>query len=168
MSNEKPTVYNEGFGVDRLNALLDQLTSKRFFTAALAIQTIRAALDLHGITLPVVPAEHPDQRKVNWNGSRGNWEGEEYEYLWHLDNNDTPNSDQGDRDNKLNLYIVINKDEDGVYDVYAQILYDDEVETITSMDNLTDKDYEELVGDEAGETAWLKNTRNIGTFKGDR
>ncbi len=179
MSNELPTIYSEGLGVDRVNHILDQITAKRFISAPVAAQAIRAAMDLVGITLPILEVE----------GGAGGYFGattadgpsimvgvssmsnptmyqppSEGEWFFHIVDNDGPDNDYDDH---LNLYIVMNLDDENLIECYAQILTDDEVDLVLNMDDITNKDYPDLVGDVSGETDYLEKIRHIGTVKGE-
>jgi hypothetical protein len=179
LTNNDPTIYSEGLTVERINDLLDKLTAKRFANASVAAQTIRAALDLAGITLPVLEVE----------GGTGGYFGptsadgpailagissmtnptmyqppSEGEWLFKIKDSDGPDDDF---DDTLNLYIVMNIDDENLIECYAQILTDDEVPIIANMDNITDKEYAELVGDRAGETDYDKQIRHTIQVRGD-
>lgn len=170
MTNEVPTIHSEGHGVERVNELLDKLTSKRFVTSELAVRTIRAALDLTGITLPHLEVEgttgsttmdgHAAQlgvtSKTDPDMTAPPTEGE---WFFKIKDSDGPD---GDFDDDLYLYIVLNRDEEGYIECYAQILLEDELDEVGNMDNISVKDYTDLVGDVSGEDTWLKSQRHIG------
>ncbi len=178
MTNEVPTLYNDAADIGRLNGLLDQITSKRFSDPAVAAQAIRAALDLHGITLPRMPVEgsppttadgHAAQLGVVDRANPDMYKApREGEWSWKIKDANGPD---GDSDDDLHLYIVMNvADEngfEGLIEVYAQVLDSEELEEVENMDDVTDKDYEALVGDIAGETDYLEKQRHISRSMGD-
>lgn len=180
MSNETPTVWSEGITVERLNSLLDQVTSKPISNASLAAQIIRAALQLHGFTLPVLEVE----------GGQGGYYGRtsadgpailagisamtdpamyappaEGEWIFKITDADGPDNDF---DDDLYLYIVMDMVDMGkklglAVDAYAQVLSGED------LDILSDDDYQEAVGggneaehegDRAGESDYQKKIRH--------
>jgi hypothetical protein len=183
MSNETPTVYNEGVGVERLNALLDELTLKPFSTAALAAQTIRAALDLYGITLPILEVEGGSggyfgttvadgpailagiTSMANTNMYAPPIDGE---WAFKIADSDGPDDDF---DDSLYLYIIMDHDDDqNTTDCYATIVDKDDLSYITSDDAYQDQKGRHLVTPEldgrSGETPYLKTQRRVGTDTG--
>ena len=178
MTNEVPTIYNDAADIDRLNDILDKITSKRFSDAAVAAQAIRAALDMAGITFPRLPVEAAPATTADGHAAqlgltdrstpRVKNPPREGEWTWKIKDADGPDDDA---DDDLHLYVVMNvADEDGfegLIEVYAQVLTSDELEVIQNMDDVTDKDYEDLVGDIAGETDYLEKQRHISRSIGD-
>jgi hypothetical protein len=173
-----PIIYSNGDQVDRVNDLLDQLTAKRFACAAVCAQILRTSLELAGIQLPLLEVEIPYEGSGGGSVADGKFilhgvetgsdpamyaPPTEGEWLFKIVDSDGPDDDY---DDYLHLYIVMDLDEQNLIECYAQILSDDEVGDVMNMDNVSAKDYEELVGDVAGETDWLKQQRHIGTFKG--
>jgi hypothetical protein len=188
MTNEVPTIHSEGLTVERLNALLDTITIKPFLSASLAAQTIRAALDLHSITLPILEVE----------GGSGGYFGStvadgpailtgvssmkspdmyapptEGEWLFKIEDSDGPDDDFDDH---LSLYIIMDQNDKNLIDCYAQIVTDDEVDDLANMeDNMTDMDYQREVGgsvlinprvsDRSGESEYQKQQRHVGDYK---
>jgi hypothetical protein len=141
----------------------------------MAVGVIRAALDLAGITLPKLEVEGgPDSNSVEdgkfiLHGVQKDPEmyapPTEGEWLWKIKDADGPD---GDYDDNLHLYIVINRDDENLIECYAQILQgDDEVSMITNMDDITDKEYQELVGNVAGETPYIAQQRHVGNSDRD-
>ena len=186
MSNEVPTIWSEGLTVPRLNALLDLLTAKKFVSAALAAQTIRAALNLHGIILPILEveggvnghytatvADGPDiLRGGSMSAPEGHAPQTEGEWLFKIKDADGPDNDF---DDYLSLYIVMDLDEHNFIECYANILTDGELDSIAAMDDMTDDDFQKAVsgtfdgdihaGDINGESEYQKRIRHIGTIK---
>jgi hypothetical protein len=189
--NEVPTIHSEGITVERLNSLLDTLTIKKFLSAALAAQTIRAALNLHGIILPILEVE---------GGSGGNFgptvaDGPsiihgvhsgtdpkmhepqtEGEWTFKIVDADGPDNDFDDH---LNLYIVMDQDENNLIECYAQIVTDADLDDLVNMDDsLTDLDFQrevggsidgaEVEGDRSGESLWQKQQRHIGGMRREK
>ena len=187
MSNETPTIWSEGLTVERLNALLDTITIRRFLSAALAAQTIRACLDLHGITLPILEVEggvagyygtstadgpyiqhgvssmkNPDMFKPPAEG----------EWLFKITDADGPDDDFDDH---LYLYIIMNPDEYNLIECYAQVVTEEELDDVLDSD-MSDFDYQRAMGgtvdanadrdaNRAGESDWQRQQRHIGDYK---
>jgi hypothetical protein len=189
IANQEPTIYNDGMTVERLNALLDTITIKRFLSAALAAQTIRAALDLHGITLPILEVEGGQggyygptsaDSKFILHGVHSGTNPEMYapptegEWTFKIVDADGPD---GDFDDNLTLYIVMDQDEDNLIECYAQVVDDAELDDLINMDDkLTDFDYQTQVGgsiddqdrpdsDRSGESKYQKQIRHVGNYR---
>ena len=185
--NQEPTIYSGGLTVERLNALLDTLTIKRFLSAALAAQTIRAALDIHGITLPILEVEGGEGGNFGSSTADGksilagvsamnnpNMYAPPTEGEWNFKIVDANHDD--DADDNLSLYIVMDQDEDNLIDCYAQIVDGEELEDLMNMDDkMTDFDFQTQVGgsiddqdrpdtDASGESEWQKQQRHIGSY----
>jgi len=178
--NSSPTIYSEGMTVERINEILDRITAKRFISAPVAVQAIRAAMDLAGITLPVLEVEGgvggnfgatvaDGPSILRGTSSMSNPTAyqppSEGEWVFKIQDADGPDYDF---DDYLNLYIVMDLDDQNLIECYAQILTDDELDSVLNMDSdPAAKDYPELTGDVAGETDYIKRIRHIGTLKGD-
>jgi|GEM_PF-3605409 len=185
MTNETPTIYNEGYTVERLNSLMDEVTSKRFLSAALAAQTIRACLDLHSISLPHLEVEGGSgtttadgpfilqgvQSMDNPNMYAPPTEGE---WLFKIQDSDGPDNDF---DDTLWLYIVMDMDEDNLVDCFAQVITDKDLDDISKYTDMTDDEYQDQKGrldyiphegDRSGESEYQKDIRHIGSLKIDR
>jgi hypothetical protein len=185
--NKEPTIWSEGLTVERLNALLDTVTIKKFLSASLAAQTIRACLDLHGITLPILEVEGGSGGYYGPSNSDGHAiligtssmsnpdmyaPPTEGEWLFKIVDSDGPDDDFDDH---LSLYIVMDKDDDNLIECYAQIVNDDEVDALADMDNMTDFDFQravggsidnkEVAGDRSGESIWQRQQRHLGGYK---
>lgn len=183
--NEVPTIHSEGITAERLNSLLDKITEKPFTNAALAIQAIRAALDLHGITLPVLEVEKGGTTTADGHsiqvGTSSMQNPDMYappvegEWLYKIVDADGPDDDF---DDYLYLYIVMDllhdKDLGNMIDCFAQIISSEDIETIA---NMKDDDYQDEVGagnsadhigDRAGESIYQKQVRHIGGLRQDK
>jgi hypothetical protein len=187
--NQEPTIHSEGLTVERLNALLDTLTIKRFLSAALAAQTIRAALDLHGITLPILEVEggsggyfgptSADGKSILAGVHSGTdpkmfQPATEGEWTFKIVDADGPDDDFDDH---LSLYIVMDQDEDNLIEAYAQVVDDEDLDDLMNMDDrMTDFDYQTQVGgsidnqerpdsDRAGESEYQKQVRHAGDYR---
>jgi hypothetical protein len=175
-TNDQPTIWSEGDEVERTNYLLDMVTRKRFTCAAVAAQVVRATLLLAGITLPILDVEQPYMGNAGGSTEDGKFilhgvetgtnptmyaPPAEGEYAYKIKNSDGPDDDYDDH---LYLYIVMNLDPENLTECYAQILTQDEISDVMNMDNVTDKDYQELVGALSGETDWQKQQRHIGSY----
>jgi hypothetical protein len=182
--NEVPTIHSEGLTVERLNSLLDKLTSKPYASAALATQSVRAALDLHGITLPPLEVEGGSGGNYGssvadgpsiLHGVHGGTDPKMYsppaegEWLFKVKDSDGPDDDFDDH---LYLYVVMDHiimpEIGNAVDCYAQIISDEDVEDIAAM---KDDDYQDAVGagnsaehegDRSGESEYQKQVRHIG------
>ena len=188
---QKPTIYNEGITVERLNSLLNQITSRPFQTAALAAQTIRAALDLNGITLPMLEVEGGNGRTsadgpsiinhlATMSNPTKNEPPSEGEWLFKITDADGPDDDFDDH---LHLYIVmdlINEDPDigNVIDCFAQVLSTEDLDALGEFDDPTDPEYQAQKGgsfntsthdgDRSGESDYQKQIRHIGGLKQEK
>jgi hypothetical protein len=166
--NSEPTTYDDASDIGRLNDLLDKLTDKRFSTQTLVVACVRAALDLHGITLPILDVELGgssvlDGKSIMMNVTTANdpeenKPPEEGEWIWKIRDSDGDKFDN-DWDDDIYFYLVIDKDEDGLYSAYAQLISPEELRDLHD-DGLAAKVYPELVGDLAGETEWNKLIRH--------
>lgn len=180
-SSEQPEIYDCVTDIDRLNAILDKLTAKRFANAGLVIKAVRAALDLHGMTLPHLDVEGEQGptaqdgpyiqaniataagNPLDMNSPRGSTP-VEAEYLFKIIDADGPDNqakggNDKDNDDDLYLYIVIDLDEENLIDAYAQVVHEDEVDDLTDY-NLGARLFPELVGDISGETKYEKQVRH--------
>lgn len=178
--NYDPTIVNDSADVDRLNNLLDQLLEKPFLSPTVAINAIRAALDLHGILLPKldveVEVEGPnslDALSILMSGKRLPTKSLDCEYLFkildadHDDDIKAGKVGREDWDNYLYLYIVLDRNEElGVYEAFAQVVDADDVSALIDEDvpqDLADL-YPDLMGmDAKGETSYEKQIRHSGT-----
>lgn len=144
--NSEPTYYDEATDVTRLNELLDAITAKRFVSSVIFVQSVRAACDLHGITLPILDIE----------GSNGPTVAEAPGILYRADSPTAPqmyaaptegeyvfHCEDGDGDiSEIYLYMVADKDDEGLYECYAQLVNEDELHTVLNME--LDRDYPEV------------------------
>lgn len=132
--------------INRFNDLLDAITEKRFVAPAIFIQAVRAACDLHGIVLPLLPIEGENGNTVSDGhailiGATSATKPtmsvphDECEEVLHIEDGNGNVTD-------TYLYIVVDKDEEGLYECYAQIVDDDELKDVI---NMVEKDYPELV-----------------------
>jgi hypothetical protein len=141
--NEVPTSYNPVADLERFNVLLDAITEKRFLSPTVFSQAVRGACDLIGVTFPLLEFEE--------NGVPP----EEGEWIFNIEDSDGNVTD-------TYIYIIIDRDEEGLYECYAQIVSDDELQDLLNMD---EREFPGLVGDVSGETDYLKQTRHA-TFTG--
>lgn len=153
-------MIDEATDVDRLNELLDAITAKRFISPVIFVQAVRSACALHGIALPLLDIEGTNGPTVE--------DGKfvlarisspqaldmyaaptEGEYIFHCEDGNGNITD-------TYLYMVVDRDDEGLYDAYAQLVSEDELHDVLNVD---EKDYPELVGDISGETKYLAQTR---------
>lgn len=127
-----------------------------------------AALDFFGITLPQLEIEESGETSAQDGPAIQN----HISMKDPIDNNinrftdfpfeslfkitDTPDTE----DDHLFLYICIDRDGPQYFEAYAQIVNNDELDTLRDMDGADHKDMPELVGDENGETPYLRQTRH--------
>jgi hypothetical protein len=171
LHNDEAIFHDETTDVFRLNQLLDDLTEKRFITVNVFVAAVRGALDLHGITLPMLDVEGAhgydktgasvEDGKFVQAGITDGSNVDMYappvdgEFIFNVkDIHDT------DGPSDIYLYMLAEREEDGVYACYAQLVNGDELEELMSSDPLDDE-FPELVGDIAGETDWLKQQRHL-------
>lgn len=167
---DQPTIYNEHPDIERLNGLLDQVTSKPFLDPTLAIRTVRAALDLYGITLPII--DEVEQKIAGPQvantaiDSTGNSPVEVseptdggVELLYNIEDADGPD---GDADDGWYLYLCIERDvETGFWEAYAQVVQEDDAEALINMDpEELQRSFPDLIGDVSGETEYEKQIRH--------
>ncbi len=148
--------YDEATDVYRLNQLLDDLTDKRFISVNVFIDAVRAAMGLHGITLPMLDPEHADKTGSDMYAPMTDG-------LWIFN---VLNSADLNAESDVYLYMIADQDDDGVWECYAQLVNGKELEELLSTDPL-DYEFPELVGDVAGETEWLAQQRHIGNHDVD-
>lgn len=176
--NNPPTIVNDGSDIDRLNHLLDQLLEKPFLSPSVAINAVRAALDVHGILLPKLDVEAQiegpntvDALSYLMSGKRLPVPSWDCEYLFKIidaDHDEDVKAGKGDDwDNYLYLYIVLDRNEElGVYEAYAQVVDADDVDALIYADvpkDLADL-HPDLMGmDVNGETPYSKGVRHSGT-----
>ena len=175
----EPTIWNDGADIDRLNDMLDNVTSKPFINPQLAVTGIRAALDMNGITLPELEIEKhipgPDvgtSRAILSTGTKIENVYPDVEYLFKItDADENVDKDDGvtpdeDWDNHLYLYIVVDRnDETGFFEAYAQVVTSSEVDELINMDiPEIEHEYPEMFGDVSGESDYLKQTRHVGAI----
>ena len=163
-------LFNDASDIGRLNDLLDKLTEKRFTSASLASSTVRAALDLYGIRLPILDIDGYSRdtmfegRAVQLGATTANCEISappvEGEYLFNISGKEA--DDEIDEDNDIYLYFVVSLD-DFLYDAYAQIVTKEEADSVMGHE-FDEKDFPEVVGDIAGETTWDKMQRHNGNY----
>lgn len=101
--------------MDKINAELDTLTLKPYQNAPIFLNQLRGLLERYGTTLPASATPH----FLNLSA----------ELIYALG------------DSGLNLYIVYDTNDDSFVDGYAQIVNNDELNDLTSMDS------EEILGD---------------------
>lgn len=166
--------YNDQPDVDKLNELLDQMMARPFTSSFIAVQSLRAALDLFGIKLPVLPIEQAIQGPSTiaaltmlHAGKSMPVPNPECEYAYKIVN---ASIDPGSKDeiDDLYLYFVVDlNDENGHYEAYAQIVTKEELDKLLSMD-IPDMEHEypDQVGDDNGETTWDQRIRHTGTHSG--
>jgi len=143
-----PVFYDEAADIGRLNIMLDELTERRFASPIVFAGTIRQALELFSITLPILPIEGTDPPSVDGVDPIPN----DGEYVFQLADA------QGDTNNDVYLYVVCDKDDDGFYTGYAQVVNGDDLSELMDQD-LLDREFPELVGDDNGETDYIKQVR---------
>jgi hypothetical protein len=171
MSEFDPVFYDETTDVGRLNQLFDELTEKRFISVNVFVGAVRAALDLHGITLPHLDVEGADgydsagatvedgkfvQAGIT-DGANVNMYAPPVDGEWIFN---IKNGSDETADSDVYLYMIADRDDEGVFECYVQLVNGDEVDDLTGTENL-DNDYPELVGDIAGETEWLAQQRHV-------
>jgi hypothetical protein len=175
--SELPMIFTNNSGqMDRMNTALDKLTEKRFLSPTLFAATVRACCDFMGISLPHLPIEGMDGPNVM--DGKAILQGQtsatspsvtspptECEYLFKIIDADAIGDEisgitpEEDWDGHLYLYIVMNRDDEGLYEAWAQVIDEDDLDDLAYLD-VYDRDYPELVGDVNGETQYLKQTRH--------
>ncbi|MGH2613491.1 MAG: hypothetical protein ACRDFB_10655 [Rhabdochlamydiaceae bacterium] len=173
----RPTIWDEGSDIGRLNAMLDNATVKKFVNPGLFVATVRAILNFNGITLPHLPIEGEggaDPRDglaiqsapsvISATNSNITAPPTEAEYFFKLADADAPDYDYDDDwDDFLYLYMIIDRDDElGVWEAYAQIIDKDELDLLSNLeDHVSDVDYPDMNdSDVAGETPYLRQVRH--------
>jgi hypothetical protein len=168
-----PVVKPDG-ALDRLNYALDGLTMKPFISPTIFVQGVRMALHIYGIQLPLQDIEGTTVPTIS--------------PARDMDNDDDGDEDDGvDRprindgyhappdemeaafaldDSGLYLYMVVDRDERGLYDCYAQMVTLDELAEIFGTDEGGEGDGP-IVGDDAGETGYGRQQRHLGYPEAD-
>lgn len=119
--------------VDEVNVALDLVTARPFVNSAVFMNAVRGTLERYGIVLPpsvVMPMLSTEAETVYSLGDSG-----------------------------MYLYIVHDQDEGGV-DGYAQIVNEDELEDLQSMnDDELDEGDDDEAEDEAAQRQWIPPDR---------
>jgi len=177
--NYDPVIYNDAADIERLNELLDQVTERPFLSPQVAINAVRASLEMAGILLPKLDVERLIEGPSTLEAASYLAAGKQIpapsydcEYLMHLTDSDhledIKAGDPEDWDNRLYFYFVLDRHDDlGVYECYAQILDEDDVDEVVLADipaelaalNLALPDDEDVTG----ETPFLRTVRHTGT-----
>ena len=121
LKDSQSVLFDDNSDVFRLNNTLDHLCDKKFADPKIAISCFRKALELYGIMLPILDIENEHTPKEF-----------DFEEIFKI----TSVEDLGD--NTLYFYITIEKcDENnpGLYEAYAQIVDEDELDDLTDEDN---------------------------------
>lgn len=130
----KPMMYNDHPDIDKLNRLLEDALARPFQSSFVAVQTIRAALDLFGITLPRVEIEQDIEKPSSIAALRMLHAGKrippadtDCEYAFKLT---SVHGEEG-----LYLYMVIDLDrEKAHYDAYATVVDDEDLTKLINID----------------------------------
>ena len=101
--------------IDLINSHFDQYVNGKFATAYLVVQTVRGVLERFGVNLP---DGHPT--------------GFDEEIIFRA-------TDLNGDDEDLYLCIMIDVDDNGHYDAYAQFLNGDDLDDVLNMDISTDE-----------------------------
>lgn len=159
--------HDETTDVARLNKLLDELTEKRFIGVNVFVAAVRGALDLHGMTLPMLDVEGAGPGATVMDGKfvqAGVTDGANVNmYAPPVDGTfifNIKDARDVEADSDVYLYMIAEREDDGVFACYAQLVNSEELEELLSTDPL-DHEFPELVGDIAGETEWLKQQRHL-------
>jgi hypothetical protein len=121
----EPVSFDSVVDIGRANDLLDQITLKPFTSPTIFITAVRAVLDLHGIVLPMmeldgldpVPLSIDVQDPVEVEG----------EYVYPIED------ERGDQTDAY-IYIIVNRNDQGHYECYAQVVDQEELEFLVSID----------------------------------
>lgn len=148
----KPIIYNDHPDVKKLNDLLEQICSRPFKTSSLVVQSIRAALDLFGITLPVLEVEQeingPDKEAAETQMNTGKLLPPsivDCEYAFKIE----PQNINTDDVESLHLYIVIDRNSaTHHYEAYSQVVDEKDLNMLLNMD-VPDMDH--VYGEEDGD-----------------
>ena len=174
MSNEKPTIYDDVADIHHLNELLDKATDKPITSPSLAVNIIRACLELYGIVLPVLEVESQptgaDMQAALTQmhmGKQPVHSPVECEYTFKLLDDDAqePVADDNDWDDNLYLYICIDRhDETGYYEAYAQVVDKKDLDDLINMDmpELEKEFPEYFYGAQDGEDKYQTQVRHVG------
>lgn len=183
--NYDPVIYNDLADIERLNDLLDQVTERPFLSPQVAVNAVRAALEQAGILLPKLDVERliegPNTLEAASylaTGQRIPASSYDCEYLMHLTDSDhiedLKHELDEDWDDRLYFYFVMDRNEKlGIYEVYAQILDEEDVNEVVLADipaAMASADLD-LPDDEdvSGEDPYLRQVRHTGTggFSGE-
>jgi len=131
--------YDEVTDIKRFNDLLDAMTLKPYVSPVLFVQGLRAACDLHGITMPLTDMEGSDGPTVQDSMGilyRANSPHKPQFYAPPTEGEYAYNIMDGNGElTDLFLYFVVNKDEEtGFYDCYAQIVDDDDLQDLLDFE----------------------------------
>lgn len=171
------TFFNEDTDVARMNVLLEELCSKRFIAVNVFTAAVRAVAELHGILLPLLDVEGADgQDQAGPTVADGkfvqagitdaanvNMYAPPFEGTWVFN---VISGAALDAPSDIYLYMIAEREDDGIYGCYAQLVDGDELQDLLSTDNLDDE-FPELVGDVAGETPWDEQQRHVGNSTGN-
>jgi len=137
IENDSPISYDEVADLSRFNELLESITEKLFVSPMVFAQAVRAACDLYGIVLPPLEVEH-----IGWTSPMdgesvltGETEtdhptGEELpdneEIIFNIEDSDGNLQD-------IYLYLIMERTEQGLYDCYAQLVNDEDLEDLLTL-----------------------------------
>lgn len=168
-----PTIWDEHSDIGRLNAMLDNVTAKKFLNPSLFVATVRVILNFNGITLPHLEIEGdtgPDVRDgfaiqsapdvVSATNPTTTAPPSEAEYLFKITDADGPDDDW---DDQLYLYMIVERDDEiGVWEAYAQVVDKEELDVLSNLeDYVSDKEYPDMDDtDISGETPYLRQVRH--------
>lgn len=137
--------------LDKMNFDLEAVTSEPFLNSALFVNAVRGTLERYGILLPA----HSNMQQLSVEAEVV------YDLVDDLTSNRQDYTQGGDEKDSVNpryLYMVHNLDPNGNVEGYAQIVNQEELDALGSMDRLSDEEeFEAGVADQ--DNTWLANWR---------
>lgn len=170
-----PMIFNDQPDVAKLNELLEDILAKPFQSSFVAVQAIRAALDLFGITLPKLEIEQDAEKPSSiaaltmlHAGKRIPPADTDCEYAFKI-NPLAIDQDDGEVDGWY-LYMVINREPEhnNHYDAYATIVDSKDLDKLINID-IPEIEHEnpEQIGDDSGESDQNRLSRHSSSNAGD-
>lgn len=177
--NNTPTSHNSLIKVDQLNAWLDDITAKPYVAPILGVQAVRAVLEANGIILPLLDIDGADLNTseagmlgYTENGAPAPITAQEGEYVYKIEHekvaglgHDPSQPATVVETEGRYFYLVITKSDNGLYDVWAQVVTSDELDALDEEGD--DSEFDEVADSVNGPSEFLKRTRRSNDDSGN-
>jgi hypothetical protein len=115
----------EGTTVDQINYALEEVLHGKFANPYIIVTDVRAVLERFSMNLPMI----------------GDIDGNSQEFIFEIDQEQVGNGEENK--SSLYLYLIIDLDDRGHYDGFAQIVDEHELHELQNMDE-TEIEHEEI------------------------